>query len=162
MKLFERLPDSVMVGRKRVRLNLDFRNVLRMMEIMGRDDLMPDAKEYLAARCVCRRPIPGTLAAIHELLFSNPPKNDGKRITSFDGCESWTIKKAEHQIIGAFELWCWRRLLRVPCLQLNSRKIMFILERQIWFYVFVFLALTFIPHSRVFLCYFNSFIFFVF
>ena len=29
------------------------------------------------------------------------------------GCESWTIKKAEHQIIGAFELWCWRRLLKV-------------------------------------------------
>ena len=31
-----------------------------------------------------------------------------------DGCESWTIKKAERQRIGAFELWCWRRLLRVP------------------------------------------------
>ena len=30
------------------------------------------------------------------------------------GCESWTMKKAEHQIIDAFELWCWRRLLRVP------------------------------------------------
>ena len=30
------------------------------------------------------------------------------------GCESWTIKKAECQIINAFELWCWRRLLRVP------------------------------------------------
>ena len=30
------------------------------------------------------------------------------------GCESWTIKKAEHQRINAFELWCWRRLLRVP------------------------------------------------
>src|SRR5574341_1368428 len=30
------------------------------------------------------------------------------------GCESWTIKKAERQIIGAFELWCWRRLLTVP------------------------------------------------
>ena len=30
------------------------------------------------------------------------------------GCESWTIKKAEHCIIDAFELWCWRRLLRVP------------------------------------------------
>ena len=29
-------------------------------------------------------------------------------------CESWTIKKAEHQTIDAFELWCWRRLLRVP------------------------------------------------
>ena len=30
------------------------------------------------------------------------------------GCESWTIKKADHQRIDAFELWCWRRLLRVP------------------------------------------------
>ena len=30
------------------------------------------------------------------------------------GCESWTVKKAEHQRIEAFELWCWRRLLRVP------------------------------------------------
>ena len=30
------------------------------------------------------------------------------------GCESWTIKKAEHQRIDTFELWCWRRLLRVP------------------------------------------------
>ena len=32
------------------------------------------------------------------------------------GCESWTVKKAEHQRIDAFELWCWRRLLRVPSL----------------------------------------------
>ena len=30
------------------------------------------------------------------------------------GCESWTVKKAEHQKMEAFELWCWRRLLRVP------------------------------------------------
>ena len=30
------------------------------------------------------------------------------------GCESWTIKKAEHRRIDAFELWCWKRLLRVP------------------------------------------------
>ena len=33
------------------------------------------------------------------------------------GCESWTVKKAECQRIDAFELWCWRRLLRVPWLQ---------------------------------------------
>ena len=32
-----------------------------------------------------------------------------------NGCEIWTLKKAEHQRIDAFELWCWRRLLRVPC-----------------------------------------------
>ena len=30
------------------------------------------------------------------------------------GCESWTVKKAEHQRIDSFELWCWRRLLRIP------------------------------------------------
>ena len=34
---------------------------------------------------------------------------------SMHGFESWSIKKAEHQRIDAFELWCWRRLLRVPC-----------------------------------------------
>ena len=33
------------------------------------------------------------------------------------GCESWTVKKAEHRSIDAFELWCWRRLLRVPWTQ---------------------------------------------
>ena len=38
------------------------------------------------------------------------------------GCESWTIKKAEHQRIGAFELWCWRRLLRVHWTARRSNK----------------------------------------
>ena len=38
------------------------------------------------------------------------------------GCESWTIKKAEHQRIDAFELWCWRRLLRVPWIARRSNK----------------------------------------
>ena len=38
------------------------------------------------------------------------------------GCERWTIKKAEHQRIDAFELWCWRRLLRVPWTSRRSNK----------------------------------------
>ena len=38
------------------------------------------------------------------------------------GCESWTIKKAECQRIDAFELWCWRRLLRVPCTARRSNQ----------------------------------------
>ena len=38
------------------------------------------------------------------------------------GCESWTIKKAEHQRIDAFELWCWRRLLRVPWTARRSNR----------------------------------------
>ena len=36
------------------------------------------------------------------------------------GCESWTVKKAEHQRIEAFELWCWGRLLRVPWITRRS------------------------------------------
>ena len=38
------------------------------------------------------------------------------------GCENWTIKKAEHRKIDAFELWCWRRLLRVPWTARRSNK----------------------------------------
>src|SRR5574337_1970356 len=38
------------------------------------------------------------------------------------GCESWTIKKAKCRIIDAFELWCWRRLLRVPCTERRSNQ----------------------------------------
>ena len=38
------------------------------------------------------------------------------------GCESWTIKKAEHRRIDAFELWCWGRLLRVPCTARRSNQ----------------------------------------
>ena len=38
------------------------------------------------------------------------------------GCESWTIKKAEHQRIDTFELWCWRRLLRVPLTARGSNQ----------------------------------------
>ena len=38
------------------------------------------------------------------------------------GCESWTIKKAEHRRIAAFELWCWRRLLRVPWIARRSNQ----------------------------------------
>ena len=47
-----------------------------------------------------------------------PTKVHTVKTTVFPGvtykCESWTIKKAEHQRIDAFELWCWKRLLRVP------------------------------------------------
>ena len=40
------------------------------------------------------------------------------------GYESWTLKKAEHQRIDAFELWCWRRLLRVPCTARSNQSIL--------------------------------------
>ena len=41
------------------------------------------------------------------------------------GCESWTIKKAECQRIYAFELWCWRRLLKVPWTARRSNQLIF-------------------------------------
>ena len=44
------------------------------------------------------------------------------------GCESWTMKKAEHQRIDAFEVWCWRRLLRVPWTARRSKEIQSILK----------------------------------
>ena len=43
------------------------------------------------------------------------------------GCESWSVKKAEHRRIDAFELWCWRRLLRVPWTARRSNQ--FILKK---------------------------------
>ena len=47
--------------------------------------------------------------------FANKsPSSQGYGFSSSHVCESWTIKKAEYQRIDAFELWCWRRLLRVP------------------------------------------------
>ena len=39
-----------------------------------------------------------------------------------NGCENWPIKKAEHKRIDAFELWCWRRLLRVPLTAQRSNQ----------------------------------------
>ena len=53
------------------------------------------------------------------------------------GCESWIVKKAEHRRIDAFELWCWRRLLRVPWTARRSNQSIlkeinsdYLLERQ--------------------------------
>ena len=49
------------------------------------------------------------------------------------GCESWTVKKAEHQRIDALELWCWRRLLRVPWTARRSNQSL--LKDQSWGFI---------------------------
>ena len=49
------------------------------------------------------------------------------------GCESWTVKKAERRRIDAFELWCWRRLLRVPWTARRSNQS--ILKDQSWVFI---------------------------
>lgn len=85
MKLQDRLPDGVTVDGRFYRLGFDFRNVLKMMEIMARDDLMPDAREYLALKCLTRHPrnVSKVLAAVRALLFGKPPKTDSKKVTDF-------------------------------------------------------------------------------
>ena len=55
--------------------------------------------------------------------FANKgPSSQSFGFLSMYGCESWTIKKAEHPRIDAFELWCWRRLLRVPWTATRSNQ----------------------------------------
>lgn len=72
MMLHEKLPDSVTVNGRRYRLDLDFRNVLRMMDVMDRKDMLPGARAYVALKCVMKRPpkdAAPVLAAVNALLF---------------------------------------------------------------------------------------------
>ena len=105
MKLYDRLPDAVVVDGKRIRVDLDFRNVLRMLETLQRSDLMPEAKEYLASRCVCRRPRPGVVQAVREMLFpaKKIDQQEQKKITSFEQ-DAWLIRAAFMQCYG-ISLW---------------------------------------------------------
>lgn len=84
MKLYDRLPDSVTVNGKRIKLDLDFRNVIKMIDILSRDELTQDARDYLALRCVCRHPKKGMMAPVRKLLFPNSKPADNERLTDFE------------------------------------------------------------------------------
>ena len=86
MKLQDALPCAVTVGRRTYRVDLDFRNVLRMMDVLAQDDIMPKAREYNALRCVMKHPPKRTsevLLALRVLLFPEQPKTDSKKLTDF-------------------------------------------------------------------------------
>jgi hypothetical protein len=86
MKLHERLPDAVTVDGKRYRVDLDFRNVLRMIDALGREDMLPGAREYVALKCVMKRPPRNTgaaIAALREMLFTGGKKQSGEKMTDF-------------------------------------------------------------------------------
>lgn len=86
MKLHERLPDAVTVDGKRYRVDLDFRNVLRMIDALGREDMLPGAREYVALKCVMKRPPRNTgaaIAALREMLFPDGKKQSGEKMTDF-------------------------------------------------------------------------------
>lgn len=88
MKLQARLPRSVTANGKRYIVNLDFRRVLDMMDVMARDDLLPEARDYLALKCVMRRPpkrAAPVMDALRELLFQGARKQaDSKKLTDFE------------------------------------------------------------------------------
>lgn len=85
MKLHDRLPQGVTVGGRFYRLDFDFRNVLRMIDELDRQDLMPEAKAYRALRCLTRHPrnVGPVLDAVKALLF-HKKSADGPRITDFE------------------------------------------------------------------------------
>ena len=86
MKLQDRLPNSVTVRGRRIKLDLDFRNVLQLIDTLARDDLTPEARDWLALRCIARRPrfTREALAAAKALLFPDAQKNaDKAKITDF-------------------------------------------------------------------------------
>jgi hypothetical protein len=102
LKLYERLPDSITVDGKRYKCNLDFRNVLKMLEIMQRDDILPDARDYLCARC-CVKNAPKNASKVYSellsILFPNAPEAGGKRLTSYEQ-DAGLIRAAFRQVYG--------------------------------------------------------------
>ena len=106
LKLYDRLPDRVTVNGKQYKCDFDFRNILRMMDIMQREDLLPESRDYLCVRCVCRishRMPPRTVSEIYNginaLLFEKAPEGDAKRITSFEQ-DAGLIRSAFRQEYG--------------------------------------------------------------
>ena len=85
IRLYERLPEGVTVDGKFYKMDFDFRNVFRMIEILDRDDMLPEAKAYKALCCLCKRPknAEKVLGAVKALLFKAPRKKAGQRVTDF-------------------------------------------------------------------------------
>lgn len=86
MKLQDNLPDSVKVGKRKYRIDLCFRNVLGMMDVLQDDTLIPDAREWLALKCIMKRPPKDprpVMIAVKNLLFPDVKPADHKKLTDF-------------------------------------------------------------------------------
>ena len=95
------LPEGVEVDGKWYKLDLDFRNVLRMIEVLDRDDMLPEAKAYKALSFVCKHPKNAVkvIEAVKGLLFKAPRKTSGQRVTDFDQ-DAGLIRAAFRQAYG--------------------------------------------------------------
>lgn len=101
IKLHDRLPDSITVDGKRYKCNFDFRNVLKMLDVMQREDIYPDARDYLCVKCVCkaRRNVRKVYTELCAMLFPATPQDGGKRITSYEQ-DAGLIRAAFRQVYG--------------------------------------------------------------
>ena len=85
MKLQDRLPEGVTVDGKFYKLDFDFRNVLKMIDILDDETLLPEAKAYNALHCLCKRPKNAVkvVEAVKGLLFKAPRKKAGQKVTDW-------------------------------------------------------------------------------
>ena len=98
-KTMERVTDFILGGSK-ITADGDCRHEIKRLLVLGRK-VMSNLDSILKSRDIS---LPTKVHLVKAMVFP----------VVMYGCESWTVKKAEHQRIDAFELWCWRRFLRVP------------------------------------------------
>ena len=94
-----KLADFIFLGSK-ITVDGDYRHEIKRCLLLGRK-VMTNLDSILKSRDIT---LPTKAYLVKAIVFP----------VVIHGCKSWTIKKADHQRIDAFELWCWRRLLRVP------------------------------------------------
>ena len=95
----ETVTDFIFLGYK-ITADGDYSHEIKRRLLLGRKS-MTNLDSMLKSRDIT---LPTKVHLVRAIVF----------LVVMYGCESWTIKKTERQRIGAFELWCWRRLLRVP------------------------------------------------
>ena len=103
----ETMTDFIFLGSK-ITANGDCSHEIKRRLLLGRK-AMTNLENILKSRDIT---LPAKVHLVKAMVFP----------VVMYGCESWTIKKAEHQRIDAFELWYWRRLLRVPWTARRSNK----------------------------------------
>ena len=103
----ERMADFIFLGSKII-VDDDCSHEIKRHLLLGRKP-MTNLDSILKSRDIT---LPTKVCLIKAMIFP----------VVMYGCESWTIKKAEHRRIGAFELWCWRRFLRAPCIARRSNQ----------------------------------------
>ena len=98
-EIMETVADFILLDSK-ITADVDCRHEIKRHLLLGRK-AMTNLDGLLKSRAIT---LPTKVCLVKAMVFP----------VVMYGCESWTIKKAERQRIDAFELWCWRRLLRVP------------------------------------------------